>query len=561
MKLSRMKGIALDLGTSGFRAQAIKEDGGVYSTAISANHPLPGANVMDHLHFCLELGADLTHTLMMAAVNRVLASLSVDLSEIRLVAVCGNPIQLSLFQKMEIRDLAFAGRRAQRKLGIVEPVRRDATIRLAAELGLHVHPDAKIIIPPVVKHEIGADALAMMHVTGMLERDEIALVTDYGTNAEMALKVGDDILTGSAAAGPALEGQHVSSGMLAAPGAIAGVSFRGDAWLAWVLDEQLESTEGDWCSPRDGDCSLLGPMHGKARGITGTGVVAALAEGIRSGLVGPPVIASQDGMLHFQDGIRLLEKDVKEAGKAIGAIRAGHLTLAEAAGIKLSDIDVVYMTGASGTYVDAIQAQEVGLVPNGVARIVQAGNTSLRLAGELVRDPLLLPRLQEIADGIRARHEMFADSSVFKNAYVCELAFWDEGMPEAMMADMLAMYGIQPFPPRGREPEVIRLATKDIVDVGDLSLSVLHGVGVSLWMQAAECLGEDCGVCVDECPEGAREIRAVDGSDFVVVRSELCNGTACRRCEAVCASGAFHYDQLRFDPELPGQAPNRVEGL
>jgi len=541
-------GIALDMGTSGIRAQAIMQDGRVYSTAISAKHPLPGANVMDHLHFCLELGDDLTHTLMMAAVNRVLAALSIDLPAVRRVAVCGNPIQLSLFQKMEIRDLAFAGRRAQRKLGIVEPVRRDAIIRRAGDLGLLVHPDADVIIPPVVRHEIGADALAMMYVTGMLDRDEIALVTDYGTNAEMALKVGGDILTGSAAAGPALEGQHVSCGMLAAPGAVAGVSFRGDSWLGWVLDDQLDSREGDWCDPRNGDCSLLGPMHGRAKGITGTGVVAALAEGIRSGLVGPPVIDSPDGALHFQDGIHLLEKDVKEAGKAIGAIRAGHLTLAETAGIKLSDIEVVYMTGASGTYVDAMQAQDVGLVPNGVARIVQAGNTSLQLAGELVRNPGLLPRLQEIADGIRARHVMFADSSVFKNAYVCELAFWDEGMPAEMMDGMLALYGIQPLPSRDREPEVIRLTNKDIVDVGELPLAVLHGVGVSLWFESADCLGDGCGVCAIECPEDAREIRTVDGAHRVIVESELCNGTACRRCEAGCPEAVFRYDRLQLDP-------------
>ena len=546
-----MKGIALDLGTSGFRAQVIADDGRVYATAISANHPLPGANVMDHLHFCLELGEDLTHALMIAAVNRVLTALPVNLSQIHRVAVCGNPIQLSLFQKMEIRDLAFAGQRAQRKLGIVGPVPRDAAVRGAAELGLQVHPEAQVIIPPVVKHEIGADALAMMHVTGMLERDEVALVTDYGTNAEMALKVGDDILTGSAAAGPALEGQHVSSGMLAAPGAISGVAFRGDFWLTWVLDEQLESREGDWCNPGTGEVRFHGPMHGRARGITGTGVVAALAEGIRAGLVGPPAIHSPDAALHFQDGVRLLEKDVKEAGKAIGAIRAGHLTLAEAAGIKLSDVEVVYMTGASGTYVDALQAQQVGLVPNGVARIVQAGNTSLRLAGDLVRDPDLLPELQRIADGIRARHVMFADSSTFKNAYVCELAYWDEGMPQEMMGDMLAMYGIQALPALDREPEVIRLATKDIVEVGELPLAVLHGVGVTLLLESDECQGEGCAVCVEECPEGACELRTDDGTTVVLIKSELCDGTACRHCEAVCPSGVFQYDKLVVDPRSP----------
>jgi methylamine methyltransferase corrinoid protein reductive activase len=542
-----MKGIAIDLGTSGIRAQVLNDEGRVWATAISTNHPLPGANVMDHLHFCLEMGATLTHELMIRAVNRVLGALPVELSEIRQVAVCGNPIQLSLFQNMEIRDLAFAGRRAQRKLGIIEPVRRDANILRADTLGLGVHPDATVIVPPVVKHEIGADALAMMYVTGLLDRDEIALVTDYGTNAEMALKVGEEIYTGSAAAGPALEGQHISSGMLAAPGAISSLSPRGEYWLNWVLDEQLEAQEGSWCRPQDGEMGLIGPAPQTARGITGTGVVAALAEGIAGGLVGPPVLATPTQLLHLQDGITLSERDIREAGKAIGAIRAGHLTLVEEAGIKLSDIDAVYMTGASGTYVDALQAQAVGLVPQGVGRLVQCGNTSLRLAGDLVRDPSLLDRLQQIADGIRASHIMFADSATFKNAYVCELAYWDEGMPAEMMGDMLQMYGIQPLGDGQSQPEVIRLTTKDIIEVGELPLAVLHEVGTVLWALPEDCLGDNCKACLDECPENARQVVREGDRVFIAISSDRCNGTACRRCEEACAQGAFSYAALELE--------------
>ena len=53
-------GIALDLGTSGFRGQAVDLDkqGSILSTAVTTRHPLPGANVMDHLHIAIELGLD-----------------------------------------------------------------------------------------------------------------------------------------------------------------------------------------------------------------------------------------------------------------------------------------------------------------------------------------------------------------------------------------------------------------------------------------------------------------------------------------------------------------------
>ena len=91
--------------------------------------------------------------------------------------------------------------------------------------GLDLPNAADVLIPPAVRHEIGADALAMMIQTGMLEKDEIAIVTDYGTNAEMALISKGIVYTGSTAAGPALEGQQIENGILALPGAISDVQF------------------------------------------------------------------------------------------------------------------------------------------------------------------------------------------------------------------------------------------------------------------------------------------------------------------------------------------------
>lgn len=204
-------GIALDLGTSGFRGQAIDlESGDVLSTVITSRHPLPGANIMDQLTFAIEAGLEITHDIFISAVNQIIAVMGIPLESCERLAVCGNPIQLSLFEGIEIRDLAYAGENKKRLLGIQSP-NRDAKIKPAGEIrNLELHDRCKIFIPPAVRHEIGADALALMVKSGMLERDEIALAVDYGTNAEMALKVGNKIITGSSAAGPALEGQQIS---------------------------------------------------------------------------------------------------------------------------------------------------------------------------------------------------------------------------------------------------------------------------------------------------------------------------------------------------------------
>jgi len=541
-----MKGIALDLGTSGFRAQAIDEDGKVIATAISTRHPLPGANVMDHLHFCLEMGHEITHRLILNAVHKVIGSLPIDLKEVDRVAICGNPIQLSLFQNMEIRDLAFAGKRKLQKLGITEPIKRPARVIKAVDIGLDLADRTELFVPPAVKHEIGADALAMMYITGLLDRDELAIVTDYGTNAEMAIKVGGDILTGSAAAGPALEGQHVSFGMLAQPGVIADVLPNGDSWDTIVLGSDLISEPGVSVRPADGTVFRAAAANHKAKGITGTGVIAAISAGIVAGLVGPPEIKTPDKRLYLDKDIFLTEKDVVEAGKAIGAMRAGHLTLAEESGVKLKDLKTMYMTGASGYYVDPLKARYVGLFPNSAAKIIQAGNTSLRLATEIIRNPHLLDPLQGIADNITAKHIMFANSSVFKNAYVCELAYWQEGMPADQMDSMLTMYNLQGLPPPHPSPDLIKIATRDIIEIGPLGLTVVDKVGTTLYITLGEeCFGESCRKCVEECPEGAARIGEREGRPCMLFESDRCDGTACRRCEAECPGG-LRFEHLGF---------------
>ena len=76
-------GIALDIGTSGIRAQALDlKTSKVISTAITLRHPLPGANVVDHLHFAIDVGRDTTHKLLLDAINKVIKSLNINLKNV-----------------------------------------------------------------------------------------------------------------------------------------------------------------------------------------------------------------------------------------------------------------------------------------------------------------------------------------------------------------------------------------------------------------------------------------------------------------------------------------------
>jgi len=92
------------------------------------------------------------------------------------------------FSGIPIDDLAYAGERKKQKYHIEEQ-NRDARIISMSEIeGFEKVKNCRLLVPPTIKHEVGADALALIVKAGMIESNETAIATDYGTNAEMALK-------------------------------------------------------------------------------------------------------------------------------------------------------------------------------------------------------------------------------------------------------------------------------------------------------------------------------------------------------------------------------------
>lgn len=536
-----MYGIALDLGTSGFRAQLIDlETKKVVRTAMTMRHPLPGGNVIDHLNFALEIGEDIANNIILDTVKKIIETLDVEPSCIRKIVVCGNPIQLSLFQNSEIRDLAFAGKNMQQRLG-VENVDRSARIFQANELFKDILnlPNCEITVPPAIAHEIGADALAMMIETNFLNQKDVSIVTDYGTNAEMAIKVGNRIITGSAAAGPAIEGQGISCGMIASPGAISDVNPEGEYWRLTVLDERMEGKNGALVNPATGEILEKGEIE--AVGITGTGVIAVIAVAMETGLMEQPP-RLPNGKLILGDSIEITSDDISEAGKAIGAIRAAQLTLLLEAGVSFEELENVYISGASGTYVDCRKARRIGSCPNFSSKVVQFGNTSIALARELLLDESMLDKVVALAGNIKADHLMMATSETFKNIYTCELSYWTEGMSLKLYKKFMNMYKYPPFPEPIEDVFIEKRAAKDIEETGNFPVEIVEDVGITIEVPVEGCL--HCKRCNEECPENALVTVEKEGRSFVSCSTQDCLGTSCRRCVRACPIKVIDFKKI-----------------
>jgi methylamine methyltransferase corrinoid protein reductive activase len=530
-------GVAVDLGTSGYRAQKVDLDRDeIKRTVITLRNPLPGANVMDHMDFAIHYGQDLAHGLSVNAVKNLLQALDVKTGELERLSICGNPIQLSIFQGITIEDLAYAGERKKKKYHI-EDQKRDAMIVPSSEIPGLEELECEVRVPPAIKHEVGADALALIVKSGMLDSEEISIATDYGTNAEMALKVGDVIYTGSAAAGPALEGQQIKYGNLASPFTISDIEFENGALRNYVLDEEMKSVPGDLVDPATGEILEEGQI--KAKGITGTGVISLIEKALEKGLVELPKIKTPEGIIHLQDKIRFSEHDLKEAGKAIGAIRAGHITLCATAGITMEDIKTAYMAGAAGTYMDAAKAQKIGLIPYGTGRICQLGNTSLILAKEILVSEDRLWELQDIANKIIGTHTMFATAPEFSNAYVLELAYWEEGMPMKMFKKYLKKKGLPVLGDPLENPIIEKRVERDIPVLGEEGLHVLERVGTYLSMLVEDC--PECQKCIKVCPNDAISI---DENNRVLISTDLCDGSHCQKCIRACPGDKFNWENL-----------------
>jgi uncharacterized 2Fe-2S/4Fe-4S cluster protein (DUF4445 family) len=231
-------------------------------------------------------------------------------------------------------------------------------------------------MPPNIAGFVGADHSAMLLATDIVRRaaqlNQTIVAVDIGTNTEISLVYGGRLLSCSCASGPAFEGAHISHGMRAMPGAIEHVS----------IDQHQPAVQ-----TIDGAAPI---------GICGSGILDAVAELCRAGVIGPngqlkgeaPGVVSQ-GIRNRryllipaeQSGngsdITITRKDINEIQLAKGAIRAGVEVLLRACGISEQAIDRFVVAGAFGTYLDLQSAIQIGMFPPlPLERFEQVGNAA-----------------------------------------------------------------------------------------------------------------------------------------------------------------------------------------
>ena len=90
----------------------------------------------------------------------------------------------------------------------------------AGELGLDIAPGGYVYALPCIAGHVGADAAGVALAEAPYLSDELTLIADVGTNAEILFGDKNGMLACSSPTGPAFEGAQISCGQRAAPGAI-----------------------------------------------------------------------------------------------------------------------------------------------------------------------------------------------------------------------------------------------------------------------------------------------------------------------------------------------------
>ncbi len=297
----------------------------------------------------------------------------------------------------------------------------------AAELGLDLHPGARVMVFPALGVYVGGDIVAGMLATGMDRDKRVRLFVDVGTNCEIVLSDGDRILATAAPAGPAFEGGAIRCGMRAADGAIEVVRLGADSVELQVIgDVEPQGLCGSGLVDAVSELVKAGLLDSSGRFVTGevaAQVAPALADRLTA--VGEErvfVLHRPEDVSDPAETVYLSQRDVRELQFAKAAISTGWSLLLEELGLEHGDVQQVLLAGSFGSYLSPASAVRIGLVPRlPVLRIVSAGN----VAGEGAKMALL--SLRERAGAMtlleEVRYVELSDRADFNDAFVDQLAF------------------------------------------------------------------------------------------------------------------------------------------
>ena len=274
---------------------------------------------------------------------------------------------------------------------------------------------------PAKSNYLGGDIISGMIDTELYKKNEISVFFDIGTNGELVIGNKEFLLCGAGAAGPALEGGVVRTGMRAEAGAVDEVKIRDGNIYVHVIgnhkedsgshEEDSGSHEGDSGShEKNSGNHEENSLGEEPRGICGSGIIDLIAELFLEGWIDirgklspekSPLIQERDKQLcvEYAPGLYFYQKDIDEFIRTKSAAHTMVEIMLRESGLELSQADRFYVAGAFGKHVSKESAITIGMYPDmDRDHIINAGNSSLEGAQKLLLNRSLLTDIDQILE-------------------------------------------------------------------------------------------------------------------------------------------------------------------
>ena len=380
----RKLGLAVDIGSTTIAAHLCDLRTGEVLASSGAMNPQIrfGEDLMSRVSYSMMHpgGAEQMTVAVREAINQLAAEVALqaqaapeDILEVTLV---GNPIMHHLLLGIDPVELGGAP---------FALATDEATALRTADLGLALHPNARAYVLPCIAGHVGADTAGMVLSERPDLAEDITLLVDVGTNAEIVLGNRKRLLACSSPTGPAFEGAQISSGQRAAPGAIERIRINPE-----TLEPRFKVIGSELWSDEPGFEQMI--QETGVTGICGSGIIEIIAEMYLAGII------NQDGVVDGQLAARsprivpqgrtfsyvvhqgaqtlmVTQNDVRAIQLAKAALYAGIRLLMEHFGTE--HVDRIRLAGAFGAHIDVKYAMLLGMIPDcDLSQVVSAGNAA-----------------------------------------------------------------------------------------------------------------------------------------------------------------------------------------
>ena len=345
-------GIAMDIGTTTVTYNIVNLESGkiLYTGSFENPQKFGGSDIMNRISYDgTKFKGELQNAIISGInyeIRNACKNLKIRRKHIYEILVVGNSTMRDIFFGIDVQSIGQRPYKSIIEHEFIAGSRNTTTLNdNAKNLGLQISSKGLIYGVSLISSHIGADVAADLIATNMdTDTNKINMLIDIGTNTEVVIGNQNKMFAASCPAGPAFEGGEIRFGMPGYDGAIESIAIEKNL----SVDYATINNE---------------PVIG----ICGSGLIDLLAE-LRNvkhlNHLGAFADNSYEFIIDKQNNITINRQEISSLAQAKSANYCGQFITAQKFGVKFSEINQIFLSGAFANYINIENAKQIGFIPN-----------------------------------------------------------------------------------------------------------------------------------------------------------------------------------------------------